>query len=260
MNGSRIVEEFEQSPAALYERVKSHIRHKVRSGEWKIGERIPSEIDLVKTLGVSRMTINRALREMSEQGELVRRGGVGTFVAEPRPASTLLMIARIGEEIRARGHAYTWTIIRKEKTRAPVEVTAALEMAADSPVFHVICLHRENGLPVQLENRYVNPATAPEFLAQSFLHQPPSEYLLDAVPADEIEHTVDAVVPGAEAKLLKLEKNEPCLLLTRRTWAAGTPVTFVRLYYPASRYRLSCRFRPSPSQHRTTFAMSSRDA
>jgi GntR family transcriptional regulator, histidine utilization repressor len=260
MNGAPIVEQIQQPPSALYERVKSHIRRKVRSGEWKIGDRIPSEIDLVKALGVSRMTINRALREMSAEGELVRRGGVGTFVAEPRPASTLLMIARIGEEIYARGHAYTWAVIQKEKTAASVEVAAALEVPPDSPVFHVICLHRENGLPVQLENRYVNPATAPEFLAQSFLRQPPSEYLLDAVPADEIEHTVDAVIPGPEAKLLKLEKNEPCLLLTRRTWTAGTPVTFVRLLYPASRYRLSCRFRPSPSQDRTTFAMSSRDA
>jgi GntR family transcriptional regulator, histidine utilization repressor len=136
----------------------------------------------------------------------------------------------------------------------------ALEVPPGNPVFHAVCIHRENGLPVQLENRYVNPVCAPEFLAQSFRRQPPSEYLLDAVPADEIEHTVDAIFPGAEAALLKLAANEPCLLLTRRTWAAGTPVTFVRLLYPASRYRLSCRFKPSQSQGRTILAMSARDA
>src|SRR5882672_5413759 len=91
---------------APYEQVKAFIRQKLRSGEWKPGDRIPSENDLVKVLGISRMTVNRALRELSEQGALVRRGGVGTFVAEPRPHSTLLMIARIGDEIHSRGHRY----------------------------------------------------------------------------------------------------------------------------------------------------------
>jgi GntR family transcriptional regulator, histidine utilization repressor len=244
------------APFALYERIKSAIRQKVRSGEWKPGDRIPSENDLVKTLGASRMTVNRALRELSDEGELVRRGGVGTFVAEPRPNSTLLMIARIGDEIRARGHRYDWSVIRKSREKASSEVAAALDVAEGSAVFHVVCLHRENGVPIQLEDRHVNPACAPRFMDQTFEMQPPGEYLLSIVPADEIEHTVDAVLPGAqaklsaEAKLLKLAKDEPCLLLTRRTWAGNTPVTLARLYYPASRYRLGCRFKPSGAQDR----------
>lgn len=239
---------MDQSSAALYQRVKAYIRGKARSGEWKPGDKIPSENDLVGILGVSRMTINRALRELSAAGELVRRGGVGTFVVEPRPRSTLLMIARIGDEIRARSHRYRWNIILKARERASADVASSLELALGSAVYHLICIHHENDVPVQLEDRYVNPAGAPLFLDQSFDKQPPSEYLLSAVPADEIEHTVDAVLPGAGARLLKIEKNEPCLLLTRRTWAGDTPVTFAKLLYPASRYRLSCRFKPSTIQ------------
>jgi GntR family transcriptional regulator, histidine utilization repressor len=238
------------APFALYERIKTAIRRKVLSGEWKPGHKIPSENDLVKTLGASRMTVNRALREMSDQGELVRRGGVGTFVAEPRPHSTLLMIARIGDEIRARGHRYDWSVIRKNREKATPELAGALDLAEGSVVFHIVCLHRENSVPVQLEDRYVNPVAVPRFLDQTFEKQPPSEYLLSVLPADEIEHTVDAVLPGTEAKLLKLAKNEPCLLLTRRTWSGTTPVTLARLYYPASRYRLGCRFKPSAAQDR----------
>jgi GntR family histidine utilization transcriptional repressor len=98
---------------------------------------------------------------------------------------------------------------------------------------------------VQLEDRYVNPSPVPEFLHQTFSEQPPSEYLLQVVPAHEIEHTVDAVLSGPEAALLGLEEDEPCLLLTRRTWASGRPVTFAKLLYPASRYRLGCRFKTS---------------
>jgi GntR family histidine utilization transcriptional repressor len=241
---------IEQSPSALYERVKAFIRQKFRSGEWKPGDRIPSENVLVKTLGISRMTINRALRELSECGELVRRAGVGTFVAEPRPQSTLLMIARIGDEVRARGHRYHWSVILKAEENAPPDAASALDLEPGSPVFHLITVHYENGVPVQLENRYVNPACSPQLLDETFETRTPSEYLLDTIPASEVEHTVDAVLPGPEARLLKIGKNEPCLLLTRRTWSGNTPVTFARLYYPASRYRLSCRFRPSAIQDR----------
>ena len=238
------------SLSALYERVKAFIRHKVRSGEWRIGDKIPSENDLVKLLGISRMTVNRALREMSEQGELFRRGGVGTFVAQPRPHSTLLMIARIGDEIRARGHAYDWSIISKSRKRASSELAASMELPEGAMVFHVVSVHRENGVPVQLEDRYVNPARVPQFLDQSFAKQPPSEYLLSTIPADEIEHTVDAVQAGAHAQLLKVSRDEPCLLLTRRTWSANASVTLAKLLYPASRYRLGCRFKPSAARDR----------
>ena len=241
----------ENSTSALYERVKAFVREKARCGEWKTGDRIPSENELVKVLGVSRMTVNRALRELSEEGELVRRGGVGTFVAEPRPQSTLLRIARIGDEIRSRGHAYDWSIPLKRAEKATAELAPAFDVPVGSTLFHLICVHRENGAPVELEDRYVNPVCAPKFLRQSFETVTPSEYLLDVIPADEIEHIVDAVLPSAaDARLLKLGRNEPCLLLTRRTWAAGTTVTFARLLHPASRYRLGCRFRPSQMQDR----------
>jgi DNA-binding GntR family transcriptional regulator len=52
------------------------------------------------------MTVNRALRELAEKGVLKRFSGVGTFIADEKPQSTLLMIAHIGDEIRARGHDY----------------------------------------------------------------------------------------------------------------------------------------------------------
>jgi GntR family histidine utilization transcriptional repressor len=240
----------EPSSSALYERVKTFIRQKSLSGEWRPGDRIPSENDLVKVLGVSRMTINRALRELTDEGELVRRGGVGTFVAEPKPNSTLLMIARIGDEIRARGHRYRWTVLAKSRRKPSPDVAAALDTRSGGSVFHLSCIHFENDTPVQYEDRFVNPLCAPDFLAQSFATQPPSEYLLSTIPADEIEHTVDAVLPGADATLLRIRKDEPCLLLTRRTWSAGIPVTFARLLYPASRYRLSCRFKPSAARDR----------
>ncbi len=229
---------------ALYEQVKDFIVRKVQQGVWRAGDRLPSEHELVAQFGISRMTVNRALRDLVAEGRIVRIAGVGSFVAEDKPQSTLLQIANLASEIRQRGHAYRCDVLTVERTSATRAVATALDVRKGTPVFHTLCLHRENGVPVQLEDRHVNPRLAPGFIAQDFEATPPSEYLVRNVPFDQMEHMVDAVLPSPEqAALLEMPATEPCLLLTRRTWSRGVPVTVVHCLHPASRYRLGSRFR-----------------
>lgn len=232
------------SAMALYEQVKDFIARKIQEGAWRAGDRLPSESELVTQFGISRMTVNRALRELAEQGRIVRVAGVGSFVAEDKPQSTLLQIANLASEIRQRGHDYRCDVLAVERVSASLDVAAALDLRTGESVFHSLCIHREDGLPVQLEDRYVNPRQVPQFAAQDFAALQPSEYLVRNVPFDQVEHVVDAVMPTAEqATLLEMPVTEPCLLLTRRTWSRGVPITVVRCLHPASRYRLGSRFR-----------------
>ncbi|MGJ7545262.1 histidine utilization repressor [Variovorax sp. LT1R16] len=229
---------------ALYEQVKEFISRKIQDGTWPAGHRLPSEHELVAQFGVARMTVNRALRELVAQGRITRLAGVGSFVAEDKPQSTLLQIANIASEIRQRGHDYRCEMLAVERIAAAPDVAVWLGLQSGASVFHSVCLHRENDTPVQLEERYVNPLVVPDYLAQDFELMPPSEYLVRNVPFDQIEHLVDAVLPSAEqAERLAMAVTEPCLLLTRRTWTRTTPVTWVRCLHPASRYRLGSRFR-----------------
>ncbi len=229
---------------ALYEQIKVFITHKIQDGSWAAGHRLPSESELVAQFRVARMTVNRALRELVEQGRIVRVAGVGSFVAENKPQSTLLQIANIASEIRDRGHDYRCEFLTAERIAAAPDVAVWLDLRPGESVFHTVCLHLENGIPVQLEDRYVNPRAVPDFLDQDFSVIPPSEYLVRNVPFDQIEHLVDAVLPTAEqAERLAMPLTDPCLLLTRRTWTRTVPVTLVRCLHPASRYRLGSRFR-----------------
>lgn len=235
-----------------FQQIKALVRKRIQSGDWKIGERIPSELDLAAELGVARMTVNRALRELTDEGALQRILGVGTFVAEEKPQSNLLMIAHVRDEIHARGHQYRCHVISQTRGPASPEIAAAFGLPVDAPVFHVLCVHEENGRPIQLEERYVNPAAAPNFIDQDFRAEPPSEYLYNNVSHYEleIEHVVDATLPTAEqAKLLDMRADEPCLTLTRRTWTNGLPVTYVRFVHPGNRYRLGSRFKPGTTRH-----------
>ena len=235
---------------ALYEQIKAFITQKIDSGAWPPGHRLPSESEFVAQFGVARMTVNRALRELVERQRIVRVAGVGSFVAESKPQSTLLQIASIANEIRARGHDHRCEFLVAERVAASPDVAVWLDLRPGESVFHAVCLHLENDTPVQLEDRYVNPRVVPDFLEQDFSVLPPGDYLVRNVPYDEIEHVVDAVQPTPEqAGRLAMPPAEPCLQLTRRTWTHGTPVTLVRCLHPASRYRLGSRFRAAGNSH-----------
>ena len=103
---------------ALYQQIKDHISRKIQDGSWPPGHRLPSEHELVAQFGISRMTVNRALRELTEQGRVVRVAGVGSFVAEEKPQSTLLQIANLASEIRQRGHDYRCEVLVVERISA----------------------------------------------------------------------------------------------------------------------------------------------
>lgn len=227
----------------LYRQVKRFITEHVESGEWPADHRLPSEHDLVRVFGVSRMTVHRALRELAAEGLITRVQGVGTFVAQQKPLSALLEIRNIADEIHERGHRHGAEVHLLRVERAEPPLAAALGLPAGSQVFHSLLTHRENGVPVQLEDRYVNPATAPAYLGQNFAVTTPNEYLMQAAPLDEAEHLVEAITPDAETqRLLEIGADEPCLLVRRRTWSRGAVVSSARLVHPGGRYRLGGRF------------------
>ena len=115
------------------------------------------------------------------------------------------------------------------------------------PSSRSVIVHRENGLPIQLENRLVNPALAPDYLSVDFTRTTPNEYLTLVAPATDVEHLVEAIIPNAHAcELLQMPRDEPGLLLNRRTWAGDRVVSRAWLTHPASRFRLGARFAMQP--------------
>jgi GntR family histidine utilization transcriptional repressor len=231
-------------PVPRYLRIKRLILSRINSGEWSANDRIPSEKELSAMFDVSRMTVNRALRELTAQGALVRLQGVGTFVSENKMESALMSVRNIADEIKARpNHHHRTEVLVLEKCPASPELALTLNIKPRQPVFHSLLLHYDNDVPVQLEDRHVNRAAAPEYLSRDFTRETPNAYLSLAAPLTEAEHIVEAVLPTTqEAAWLRLEPGEPCLQLRRRTWSHQLVVTGARLLYPGSRYRLEGRF------------------
>lgn len=228
-----------------YQQLKQQIIGQISRGELKPRDRVPSENDLVGSAGVSRMTANRALRELNDEGYVERVAGVGTFVADLQSASHVLEVRNIADEIALRGHRHSATVITQQNERAADEMAKSLRIDRGAPVFHLLLVHRENDVPIQLEDRYVVASFAPDCLKQDFCRQTPSAWLSAIAPLQEAEHKVRAAMPNDEIrKQLQLGDREPCLVVIRRTWSDGKPVSFARLYHPGSRFELTGHYTP----------------
>ncbi len=233
-----------QSPIPRYSQIKRMISARIQSGDWRPGDRIASEAELVRDIGVSRMTINRALRELTLEGQLVRVQGVGTFVAENKAQAALFEVKNIADEIRARGSRHEAKVILLRREAASEQTARLFEMQPGDEIYHSILLHLENDVPIQIEDRLVDPHMAKDYLQQDFTRITPFVYLTEVAPISEAEHVIEAVLPeNEERRLLKIPAKEPCIRLHRRTWSDGKLVSCVDLTYPGSRYRLSGRFK-----------------
>ena len=225
-----------------YQEIKEFICRGIKDRSYPPNGRIPAELELAKRFGVSRMTANRAVRELVSEGLLIRHQGLGTFVAAIQAESPLLELRNIAEEVRARRHIYSNELCLLQPEQTTAEVAARLGVAAGRRVFHSLILHKENGIPIQLEDRYVDAAVVPDYLEQDYSQLTPNQYLSERFPLSEIEHIVEAVRPDQQARqLLNIDADEPCLQVNRRTWSEGRLISYARLIHPGSRYRLSSR-------------------
>lgn len=231
--------------AAPYAQVKQFLKDELSRGRWPPGALMPSEAELVAQFGVSRMTVNRALRELQAEGLVDRVQGVGTFAAQLHRVSSTLTIRDLHEEIEGRGHVHEARVHVKRRERAPAALAQRLGLKTGAEVFHTLIVHLENGVPIQSEDRYVNPACAPDYLSVDFTRTTPTHYLLEVAPLWEAQYSIEAAAPTElEAKLLGIPRRDPCLVLVRRTVSHDVPITLARLVHPGSRYQIEGSFKP----------------
>jgi len=226
-----------------YEQVKAFIRQHIASGNWRPGDPVPSEAALMQQFGVARMTVNRALRELAGEGMVTRIQGSGTRVAQLHRISSRLTIRDIREEVVERGHVHSTKVLKVEQVRATAAVAQSLSLRTGAKVFHTVLIHLENGVPIQYEDRYVNPAAAPDYLKTDFSSTTPTHHLLAHAPLTEASYAIEACLPTAhEAKELAIKRTEPCLAMMRRTVSGANGASVARLIYPGTRYSFAGNF------------------
>lgn len=240
-NAPRAAPEDEDKPA--FKRIMAYVLSQIQAGHWKEGEAIPSEQALATEFGVSRMTANRALRELTDDQILVRVQGSGTFVAQQKYQSTLVVIHGIAEEILARGHAHRGELHLLERVKANDAMAVEFELGGNRALFHSVVVHFENDVPIQLEDRYVNPALAPEYMQLDFSKTTANEYLMRVAPLYGVRYQIEARMPPADiAAVLHIAESQPCLVLRRKTLSRRQVASMATLWHPANRYQFAGGF------------------
>ncbi|WP_426241446.1 UTRA domain-containing protein [Psychrobacter sp. TWP2-1-2] len=251
-----------------YQRIKNAILDNIHSGKWQAGNAISTEMALAKEFGVSRMTVNRALKELSEERVLERRQGSGTFVAQQQFNHTFVEVRNIAQDLKSANRDYQAQVVSKRILTAAMlddelrrkfdidEVAVSSNTNADTTVmddstgadsssdvavlYEVKIIHFADGQPIQFEERWVDAQKVPEFIEQDFSVVNTSDYLIAKSPLERGSYTIRALAaPDEIAALLQIAPQSPTLVLRRQTYSAGRVLTFVKMWHAGDRYQFS---------------------
>ncbi|MCC5957351.1 MAG: UTRA domain-containing protein [Natronohydrobacter sp.] len=214
--------------------IRRDVLEQIQCGQWKPGDKIPREIELAAEYGCTRSTVGRALRDLATAGFLERRRKGGTVVAANPTRKAPLDVPILRDAIRSTGAEPGYRLLQAGPERAPPEIAAALGLAAGIELFHVRALYLANGLPHQIEDRWLVPATVRGLGPDHWCTQPVDEWLLRNAPLTRARIEIEAIaLPADLAHHFDQPAQSASLLVTRISWRQSKPIGLLRLYHAA---------------------------
>lgn len=215
-----------------YHDIKAIVLTRIRENIWPPGANLPGEIELAKEFGCARATVNRAMRELVDEGILERKRKAGTKVKSYPTRRALFSIPIVREEITNTGAKYRYVLIERKIMPAPGWLRARLEVKKDQPILHLQCMHYAGPNPYQLEDRWINLAAVPNAADNDFEDMGPNEWLVREVPFTEGELVFSATNASNEvANFLNTSDGTAVFTVERTTWLDKISVTYARLYF-----------------------------
>ncbi|UXX83050.1 GntR family transcriptional regulator [Roseovarius pelagicus] len=227
---------------STYRDVKSDILSKITKGEWKPGSLIPNEVELAEIYGCARATVNRAMRELADEGLIERRRKAGTRVRMAPIRQARFDIPVVRGEIEEKGAEYRYSLVSQVVEDVPDWLRARLKLSAKGQALHLICMHYADGDPYQHEDRWINLAALPQAETADFRDTGPNEWLVSTIPFSDAEISFSAALADKTiAEYLSSGIGDPVFTVERSTWWEGQALTYVRLTYRPG-HRLTTRY------------------
>lgn len=233
----------ERSPVPLYHQLRGLLLEKIESGEWKAGDRLPTEDQLCEMYQISKTTVRQALNSLAIQGFLNRKQGRGTYVAEPRIEQGPVELTSFSEEMRRRGLHPASKILELREIPATQKIAKKLELNEGELVFMIKRLRLTDDEPMGIQTAYLPanlfPGLLDEDLSGSLYQILEKEY--NIVPAFATEVYYATLLDGHEADLLRAPSSSLVgLVVERRAFSQdGRPIEFVSSIMRGDRYQIS---------------------
>ena len=229
----------------LWQQIRRALIKPIAEGKWPPDGKIPKELEIIERYGAARMTVHRALRSLAAEGLVARKRRFGTVVATRPPERPVLEIWDIGAEVERFGGAYAFEILERDRADADADPRRTpLGAAPGTPLERLLVRHFSDGEPLKIEERLINLAAVPIVADEPFRDAAPGSWLVANVPWTDAEHVIFAEGTSPEmARLLDVAPGSACLVVERRTWTDGLPITWARLVHPGDKRRLVARVR-----------------
>jgi GntR family transcriptional regulator len=228
----------------LYQQIQHLLRHRIGRGEYPAGAQIPSESELCRELGVSRVTVREALRELVRAGMLVKVHGKGTFVAADTPHRlTTVKYAGFLEDLQERVRKLRVIDVDMRPVTAPADVASTLGLDAGSEVIRIGRSRQIDDEPFSYTVNYLPVEIGTRINAKD-LHTVPLLKILQMdlrIPIVRAQETIDAVPADPEvAQRLGIPVLYPVMHMKRIMFTtADRPFEIVETFYRADKYHYS---------------------
>jgi GntR family transcriptional regulator len=239
--GPRYLVVSRSSPLPLYHQVEVDMRQRIESGEWPRGEQIPTEADLCKIYGASRVTIREAVRRLTDDGLLVRRRGSGTFVREARITAGTRGLTSFTEEMAALGLHGDSRVLSVSVQACHSPVSDRLRLNPGAEVVAIRRLRLADGMPMGIQCAYLPADRFPGLdkldLGGGSLYATLADRY-GVVPVEAEETFEVAPVRAADARLLQTTAGACGFRVERLTFDQHGAFEFVTSIMRGDRYRV----------------------
>jgi GntR family transcriptional regulator len=226
-----------------YHRIAESLREQIRDGELAPGAPLPNQRKLAQTFGVTLMTLRHALELLEREHLIVRRHGLGTFVAAPSIDYDILQLRRFAGELLAQGEPVSTRLLGTRFAIADRRAAEALGLSGRARVFVIERLRLVDRHPIGLQRSFL-AARLGEELIKSDLERTPLGQALEfklGITIGRAREMVSAVRLGRrEARDLGCGAGIPAFESERVSFDAdGRPVVFDRVFIPGDRFRIT---------------------
>lgn len=226
----------------LYYQIQQRLMDRIRAGEFRPGQPIPSLQEIAAQLGVSQMTARQAIRTLCDLGVMYSKQGKGTFISGIKHERNFRQVLSFTEEMRVRGATPSSRVLSFRTQPSSREVSTALRMSRSQKVFRLRRVRLSDGLPMGIECSYLPqhmfPGLLDTFDPRGSLYQALAErYGVQMAVTDEVVEVGKA--SAEEASLLKMASGSPVFLFTRTCYGEnGNPLEYVKSTYRGDRYKI----------------------
>ena len=231
-----------RSKIPFYQQLYEILRGKIVQGDWKPGDMMPPESELIEHYQVSRNTVRQVLDLLVQEGLIYRQRGRGTFVAHPSLEQTMLRIISFTEDMQQRNFVPGTEVVSSKVITTPIEIAEKLQIAEGEELAVIERLRLADGEPMSIEKSFLVHRYCPNILRYDYALNPlrqvlEREYRIKLIHARQIIRAIMA--SGELAELLKIQMPSPLLFIERVSFSQDSlPVEYLEIFYRADRYSL----------------------